>query len=983
MTKPGVADPEVSREVGRVGTDDPYPPHVSEVDRSIDREVPLLFEELFLPLVQASREEARRRAGGAYGSLAASAHATFERGLLLRATGICCRALYARFAAYRSTHRGLSAGLFASPEPADSRILYRGFIRGMKGGGLASFYREYPVAARLVARSAELWVEATAEFLHRLEQDREALDAMFGGGESLGTVTEVVPAAGDMHGGGRSVIIARFASGHRLVYKPRPIGLEQLYAELLDRLRSEAPELPDLRVPRNLARERHGWIEFIETSGCDDLEEARSFYRRTGMILALVHALNGHDFHSENLVVAGAYPILIDLEALLKHGLDSSPRADMGYQGEGEVRTRFRESVAQTGMLPMPQRGAGDRVLDHGGLASAQVDGPPIRVPYWRHANSDHMRLDYASVQLPAPSSAPQVDGVPQFATDNVEAIVDGFQQTYRRLAAGKNDLFDDAFMRRFGEQQVRFILRPSNLYGQLMERGIHPTHLRSESARTALLEVLERPLRKLQRKQAEEALFAAEKHALQQLDIPLFSARADSTDVDLPDGGVFEEFFDRSALAEVRRRLAMLGDEDLDFQTALIRMALDGRKASVLHPPCLPPASAGRGGETRLPVRPPGIERFREIAVEEAQRVAGALEERVVRAADEPASWLGLAYGPALGCHVAGPLPSTLFSGSVGIALFLGALEAVTGAGRYRDIALSALTPVRETARLAAGNGDALDAAFAFHWSRQIGIAEGVAGAVYGLAHLADLLDAPELIDDAQALASLLGADRAPANQVADTLNGAAGIVSTLLALYKQRADAALLEQAEAWGRHLLAATTEPVGSGLAFGDAGIGLSFLRLYAATGTGDWLDAGHTVLDRASARLATDSVRPLSWIDGYPGLALARMELPDPATRRRGLAGILARIQAQPWTDGDSLCTGVMGRTELLAAAGLGEPARQMAAAVVERAGSKGNYRTGWGIGYVHVGLFQGITGVAYQMLRLAHPDRVPSVLTFA
>ena len=55
----------------------------------------------------------------------------------------------------------------------------------------------------------------------------------------------------------------------------------------------------------------------------------------------------------------------------------------------------------------------------------------------------------------------------------------------------------------------------------------------------------------------------------------------------------------------------------------------------------------------------------------------------------------------------------------------------------------------------------------------------------------------------------------------------------------------------------------------------------------------------------------------------------------------------------------------------------------MAAAVIERVGSNGYYRTGWGTRYLHVGLSQGVTGVAYQMLRLACPDRVPSVVTFA
>ena len=38
------------------------------------------------------------------------------------------------------------------------------------------------------------------------------------------------------------------------------------------------------------------------------------FYRRQGALLALLYALEATDFHAENLIASGEFPVLIDLE---------------------------------------------------------------------------------------------------------------------------------------------------------------------------------------------------------------------------------------------------------------------------------------------------------------------------------------------------------------------------------------------------------------------------------------------------------------------------------------------------------------------------------------------------------------------------------------------------------------------------------------------------------------------------------------------
>jgi lantibiotic modifying enzyme len=76
----------------------------------------------------------------------------------------------------------------------------------------------------------------------------------------------------------------------------------------------------------------------------------------------------------------------------------------------------------------------------------------------------------------------------------------------------------------------------------------------------------------------------------------------------------------------------------------------------------------------------------------------------------------------------------------------------------------------------------------------------------------------------------------------------------------------------------------------------------------------------------------------------------------------------------------------MGRVEFLFTAGrklnrpeLVDAAMKLASQVVARAEEKGHYGYGPILDF-HPGFFQGASGIGYQLLRLAYPDQLPSVL---
>src|SRR5262249_28157131 len=108
----------------------------------------------------------------------------------------------------------------------------------------ASLLSMYPVLARRVAVSIDDGVTAAIEFTKRLVEDWTEIRATFFNGTDPGRVVSIDAHAGDPHRHGRTVMIVRFATGERLVYKPRPLDADLHFQELLQFLNEKSGEPP-------------------------------------------------------------------------------------------------------------------------------------------------------------------------------------------------------------------------------------------------------------------------------------------------------------------------------------------------------------------------------------------------------------------------------------------------------------------------------------------------------------------------------------------------------------------------------------------------------------------------------------------------------------------------------------------------------------------------------------------------------------------
>ena len=352
------------------------------------------------------------------------------------------------------------------------------------------------------------------------------------------------------------------------------------------------------------------------------------------------------------------------------------------------------------------------------------------------------------------------------------------------------------------------------------------------------------------------------------------------------------------------------------------------------------------------------------------------------------------------------GPLGPDLFHGLSGIALFLGALGASTQDARYTGLARRALA----TARGQVDRG-LLD----------VGGMAGLAGVVWTLCHLGRLWNEEELVDLARHYARRL-ADLVSGDTEYDVVAGAAG---SILAL--RRVSAPPVRRAPRAG----APARRPAGSrgpplpaglgwlpeslvgaglakrplaGLAHGQAGIAWALLEAatitederYRSTAcealayeralfdpeVGNWRDMRNWTGDPDGPIVA--------WCHGAAGIGLARLA----CAPHIGYAEVSDEIETALATtvrDGFGTshcqCHGDLGNLELLlqGARVLGRPALReqagsLAQAVLESI-EEHSWICGVALGTETPGMLVGLAGIGYGMLRVASPDRVPSVLT--
>jgi type 2 lantibiotic biosynthesis protein LanM len=951
---------------------------------------PVAFQHLLLPLVAQAESRLWTEAGpGPSGHLTPSACSALSAMLLGALSDLCAPALYERFARMRDAQPGEAS------YPASGTQRYGGFVADMRAGGLRQVFEESPVLLRLIASLTRQWIDFVHEFVRRLDADLGSLRGSLLPDGAASRVTRIDGDLSDRHNGGRSVLILTFEDGAKIAYKPKDLRLDVAWFDLIARLNGAAPPV-DLRAVRALARDHYGWTEFIAHIGCDDEGGCAMFFRRAGAFLALLHCCCATDMHQENVIAWGDHPVPIDLETILQppasvpktheaHGAAYDAAADM-----------IVNSVMAVGMLPAYGRAPDTSVFAMGAMTADWNSRIKLA---WTDINTDRMRPAKTKVIDSTNPNLPHVDGRYARFTDHFEIFLAGFEDYARFLSERTRGANLGGLLDGFAGAPVRKVVRPTRFYSMLLQRLKNHRSMDDGAVWSAQADFIARMSDWDTASDAAWPFLHSERSALLSLNVPHFVVPSDGHDT-RDAAGVVARSAAETGLDRARARVQDFDAREIAWQVEVIRANTAPAK------PAGSADSAAFVARTRAPAAATP-----ELFLAEAGRIAEGLSEHAIRRGSEAAwiglDWLGDAEAFQLVC-----LGPDLYNGVSGIAVFLSAHAAVARHEPSAMLARAAVSHLRR--KLKDGN------AARFARSLGIGGAVGLGSLVYALTVMSKTLRDDGLLADAQAAADLMTDDLIAADRRLDVIGGSAGAILGLLRLYRDTKSDGVLARAVTCGEHLLRQNRiGPEGrrswvglgfgqhplNGMSHGAAGFAYALASLAAATGREDFAQAASACLAFENASYDADRHNwpdlrhpgapgwACRWCHGAPGIGLARAAMlkrgmMDPAPLRTDIGHALEGVE-QGWPQElDTLCCGTLGSVEFFCEAGdaLGRPdvraiAAERLSAMVAAAASAGDFRWNSGKRQFNLGLFRGVAGVGYTLLRQVD-GTLPNVLVW-
>lgn len=384
---------------------------------------------------------------------------------------------------------------------------------------------------------------ALIEWLQRYRSAHHRLDR-FTNGQALGQLSALELLSRESHHGGRRPLLMRFDCGTRIVYKPRGSQAERLTFDLLTLLRQRRPELVDQQTPDILDCGSFSWMAFVEHRPSAEHAKHLRYFQRMGGLLALAHVLGIGDLHHENVIAAGEYPVLVDLEVALQPKLPwSTPRM-----------LAREASVLSTGLLPRRAPGTGAVGPNQSGISVCAAYSDQF--PNASAANSPFQH-------------PPQISAWPALCG----ALLAEFSAWHAALAAaGRDRAFCSWLERSCKGLALRVVLRETRQYAQFQRALEHASVLFGSHQPDEVLGRLALPLR-----QAPQLALAidTERRNLIAGDVPAFATRADSTDLYSHDTLVAADFFPSTGYQRLKSRWSRLDARDCSLQSRLIAESL------------------------------------------------------------------------------------------------------------------------------------------------------------------------------------------------------------------------------------------------------------------------------------------------------------------------------------------------------------------------------------------------------------------------
>ncbi len=425
--------------------------------------------------------------------------------------------------------------------------------------------KKYPTLVLLMNNKLSHIIESVNKIIQVFLRDKQSLEQNFG--KYYDQISDVQIGAGDVHEQGKTVAILSGNFG-KLVYKPNTLLNDVLLNELIDLVNQDV--LFKLKKVKIISRDGYAWQEYVEHQECKSSEEVHSYYHRLGTYLSLFYLLNASDYHNENIIACGEYPIIIDTETLITTSVNS-------FDWDSTLYNLLQDNVLRSGLLPVKME---DSYLDMdiSGLSGGDIESSSFEIYEIEEIGTDRMKVRKKFLKGEVDKShIPYVDNSPVNVLDYIDNFTEGFKEGMRVLMKKKESLKKLVKNNNFKEATYRQVLRPTYVYAKVLEASTYPTYLMDFKDRLGLLN------RVINNEPSEKSF--DEVKLLSEGYIPAYECLYDSMDLYRNKQLVEKEYFAETPMSVVERKIDSLSEETIRFQVRLLECSI----LTILKEPTIP----------------------------------------------------------------------------------------------------------------------------------------------------------------------------------------------------------------------------------------------------------------------------------------------------------------------------------------------------------------------------------------------------------
>lgn len=857
----------------------------------------------------------------------------------------------------------------------------------------------YPCLFRMMLEETESLSSNYFEVLESLEKDKEEIADMFCNGKKFRGVKEFTSSFSDSHKNGKMVFFIELDNKTKILYKPRNLMTEIVFQKFAGWLGRKCNiEFRDYKISE---KGSYGWEEYIPYKECKTENEVKQFYTRIGVYLFINYILSVFDIHYENIIANGEFPVLIDLETIMKNYPEKVKKT-----ASEMIEIKLGESVLSQGMLPQHIWGNEKKQgIDICGMGGKDGQEMPFRVPGLKNFKRSDMHCEYIYPKVIGKQNLPQIEKKIICSGKYVREVTSGFTMAYEYAWNNKEEILKKAQM--FSNISVRYLVRDTQTYSMLLKLSYHPDFLQDGLDRELVLDTLYKTIDLEDKTSVELTEFEIED--LLNNDIPYFTFHTSEKDLFSSKGSAIHNYFQKTSMERLLNRIESLNQEDLKMQTAYLQNALTSIESEKDY---VPPVKYSLKQYIKNTNKNVDTSKF----LEEAQRIAENIAVKAIISDDyQDIDWYGFSVGNEnQDDWKIGALPMNLYGGIAGIGVFFHGINMIS-----QNEKISELLKVIDHRLF-----EYTDKCYEYlneTLPYQNGVFSGESSILYTYELLYQFTKKSVYLEYAQKhfqlIKSLISADKN-----FDVLSGNAGALQALLNMYILTKEDKYLSVAIEAGEHLLCniikqkagvcwvadGFTNPL-AGYAHGNSGIILALLRLQEQSGNAKFGDAAikalkfenqlfnHKLGNWADKRVFEGQTAeeaggdPVAWCHGAGGIVLSRIKslsyIEDEikSVVENDIVLGVKKLAEEGFSYNDCLCHGNFGNLLIL-----NEYARicndsemkktclLLAQKMVEE--TSGNWKCGQPKLLMHPGLMFGEAGIGYALLKL-YQDDLPMILS--